>query len=343
MDEFFLTFLAITYRRPAKLNRLLRVFLDEKWQTLSALKMEIVIADDHSEDNTYELIKPTLVELEKNGWSVRYIYRPSNLRGDRNLYQGYAEDSYGKYVWFLCDDDILKIDAALKFIREVEVANPTIAICGFSQGIDKQISNDLGEQTRLIENFDLAVYWITKFPKTTSYLYKKTTINNFNDHLNRWDGTLFSWVGLAIFLFKNGNGNGDGKLLLFPEITAEADDEYLNLRYSYRVFGKLYNVVSDCYRFFDIPLSSLCKTCPHILISDEIVLCLQGLSAHYSYRSLSHYADKILKEEKYFLMENIFKVFIDRNRLRKFGRLIIIFFLSFFVRIARKACVILRV
>lgn len=328
MKEIFLTFLIITYRRPEKLNRLLKIFLDKKWMVLNLKNIEIVIVDDHGEDNSIELTKDTITELEASGWSIRYIYRPYNLRGDRNLYQGYAEDSSGEYVWFVCDDDLLLIDSAIQFIDEVELRRPTIAICGFQQGISNEITNDLGSETRVIIDFNEAVYWLIKFPKTTAYLYKKEYLCDFDKLLKKWDLTLFSWVGLAIILFKT---KGE-KLLLFPEITAEADNEYLNLQYSYRIFGRLYEVVSDCYELFGLSMNDLKIISSKFQATDEIILCLYGLSAHYSCRSLTCYSSKVLLEEQAFLLKNLGRILVKQSRLKAMFRFTLVFVISFFLR-----------
>lgn len=338
MKPIFLTFLILTYRRPEKVHRLLKQFLDDRWQALGISNMEIVIADDHSEDDSWEHVKDTLMKLKMLGWSVHYIYRPKNLRGDVNSYQGYIHDAQGEYVWFLCDDDILNIDSAIIYIQEVKLRRPTIAICGFRQGISDEITNDLGSEVRVITDFNEAVFWLIKYPKTTAYMHKRNSIPDGDRLIQRWDKTLFSWIGFAMILLST-QGT---KLLLFPKITAEADAEYLNLQYSYRVFKCLYEVVSDCYKLLNMSMDNLKSLYPNFQTSDETLLCLKGLSAHYSFRSYVKYSNKILLEEKIFLFKNFSQIMVNRSRLQEFFKLTCLFILSVFLKKRRPSSIHFR-
>lgn len=173
-QSVFLTFLVITYQRPAKIARLLRYFLDDRWQSLKRMGLQIVIADDHSEDNTREVLEPIITALKAQGWSVKYIYRTKNLRGDRNLYEGYSQDSQGRYVWFLCDDDMLDVANAVLFVKSIAENRPVAAICGFRQGTKHQFGNrQLGEQIRIITEFSESVKLLSQYPKTSTYVLKR--------------------------------------------------------------------------------------------------------------------------------------------------------------------------
>ena len=331
MKKTFLSFLILTYRRPTKLRRLLEVFLNEEFSNSKKAEMEIIIVDDHGEDDTHDIISPVMGLLSDSGWSVKYIYRSQNLRGDRNLYEGYTKDCKGDYVWFLCDDDLIKPEIAIEFIAEIKSKQPVLALCGFQQGLDNQIKNNLGENIRCISNFNEVVYWMTKFPKTSAYVYRTCNLN-LNPLIERWDRTLHSWVGIGIYIQQKIGG----QLLLYPEITAEADSEYLNLQYSYRIFGKLAGVVQDCCRLLGLSFDEVQKNNSALSDCDELTLCLQGLSAHYSYRSLARYNGNVLAEEKIYLRKNIKFLLRTRQRSVATAKLVIFYLICVVQTISKR-------
>jgi len=326
MMEIFLTFLIITYRRPEKVARLLRLFLDDRWQHLNHLKFEIVIADDHGEDGTYEIISPIINQLEENGWRVKYIYRETNLRGDRNLYYGYTRDSSGKFVWFLCDDDVIDVGLAIPYIEMVRQVNPLVSICGFVQGSDNHSGNFFGGDARLVQDFPEAVNYLIKFPKTTAYLMRRCPGINLDHVFERWDHTLFSWIGIPICLLAQTKNEG---VLIYPAVVACADDDYGLLQYSYRIFGKLAFVIEDSIKLSGKSFQKIRPSLVNLTDNDEIKLCLNGLQAHYSWRCPIGYTTDVLNQELIFIQKNWLAIFRSQLRMVSFMKFIIYFLGSY--------------
>jgi glycosyltransferase involved in cell wall biosynthesis len=312
--EIFLTFLIITYRRPEKVARLLNSFLDDRWQQVVDLKFEIVIADDHSEDKTGSLIQPIIQALQSKGWSVRYVYRNTNLRGDRNLYYGYTRDSKGKFVWFLCDDDVINIEEAISYLKVVYQTNPLISICGFTQGANNEISNDFGGEARLITDFTEAVDCLIKFPKTTAYLMRRTHGIDLDLIFPRWDNTLASWIGYSIYILCN---KKEGSLLIYPSIVATADDDYSHLNYSFRVFRNFYIVTKDSIELSGKHFEEIRPNLKYLKGEDEIILNLTGLLAHYSRNNPIRYTRDVYKKELKFIKKNWYLIFFSKYRIVK--------------------------
>lgn len=311
MTTPFLTFLIITYRRPEKVSRLLEGFLDDLWSELDLGLYEIVVADDHSEDNTGDIIQPIISKLRAKGWSVRYVYREENLRGDRNLYYGYSRDSLGMFVWFLCDDDQLYPKEAIKFINNVKNTEPLIAICGFEQGDRNQYGNKFNGDVRLIDDYVESIDCLVKFPKTTAYLMRRRPDLNLDTLFEKLDLTLFSWIGLAVYIL---GSEKDEKLLIHPSIVACADEDYSLLSYSYRVFGNLYTTIKLSLEFADYNPAGILPEISNLKSDDELTLNLTGLQAHYSIKSHTIYTDIILRAELRYLRDNW--IFIWRRRIR---------------------------
>lgn len=328
---FFLTFLIITYRRPAKLCRLLNQFLDDRWSDVMHLGLEIVVADDHSEDASREDSGKVIDALRSKGWHVSYRYREENLRGDRNLYYGYSRDSQGTYVWLLCDDDQLVVNEAIRLVAITSERQPLVCICGFAQGDLTVPANRLGSEVRVVHEFPEAVSYLGQYPKTSAYILRRIPSSDLDRLFDRWDGSLYSWIGVAIYLFGTNPGKG---LMLYPPISATADEDYGGLRYSYRVFGKLYQVVRDSIeslgkRYEDVAQAIVGHA--HFMDSryqDEVLMCILGLRAHYNWRSPITYNNATLKEEVKFLRGN---VIISCDTPRKFyelAKLLLIYFLA---------------
>jgi glycosyltransferase involved in cell wall biosynthesis len=319
-SNMFLTFLIITYRRPEKVKRLLNLFLDSQWDQVNRQDFEIVIADDHGEDNTHEVIKPILQKLENKGWRVKYIYRDANLRGDRNLYYGFTRDSSGEYVWFLCDDDLIDVQLAINYIETVQQLKPFVSMCGFTQGADDQLSNSFGDATRIISDFPEAVNYLIKFPKTTAYMMRRFPDINLDEIFERWDNTLFSWIGIPVYLLAQKKHNG---VLVYPTVVAKADDDFGKLRYSYRTFAKLLPVVKDSIELANISFEDIAPKLTNLGKATEFDQCVYGLIAHYSWRSYITYTPEILKKELEFFREHWTSSFNSSLRIVYFIKLAI--------------------
>jgi glycosyltransferase involved in cell wall biosynthesis len=85
----------LTYNRASVIPRAIESAINQTYSNL-----EIIISDDNSSDNTYNVILPYL-----NDSRVRYIRRPS-IGMTQNFIQT-LNDARGEYFMWLCDDDYL--------------------------------------------------------------------------------------------------------------------------------------------------------------------------------------------------------------------------------------------
>jgi glycosyltransferase involved in cell wall biosynthesis len=320
MKNIFLTFIILTYKRPTKVLRLLEQFLDTAWVELNDLNLEIVIADDHSNDNTFALIEPVIQKLKKNGWRLKYVYREKNLQADFNLFSALVNDAKGDYAWLLCDDDFLIVKEAIGFIKYVYKTKPRVAICGFSQGNILKYGNSLGSVPRTTISLEDSIYILCHYPKTSTYIVKRDLKFLIYEYFIRWDKTLFYWIGFSIQLISSYEGSG---VSVYPNKTVVADNEYGILRYSYRVFGNLSYVVKDSLAITDLKFNNSLLKFEFLQNRDEIELCILGLQAHYSAKSEITYEHQILAKELKYLLDNLPKAFLTFPR--------IVLFVKFFV------------
>lgn len=342
LETPFLTFLIITYRRPAKLCRLLSQFLDDRWSEVMHLGLEIVVADDHSEDASRDEARPILDALRDKGWRVYYCYREQNLRGDRNLYYGYTRDSRGDYVWLLCDDDQLVVDEAVRLVGLIHDQKPQVCVCGFAQGDLTVPANRLGTETRIIHDFPEAVSFLGQYPKTSAYILRRMPSLDLDVHFERWDRSLYSWIGMSIYLFGKHPERG---LMLYPSIAATADDDYGVLRYSYRVFGKLQKVVMEGVQAAGADYDELSRRItgnPHFCqkdYQDEVLMCILGLRAHYNWKSHIEYNEQVLTQELEYLKRNLLRVLGNPRTSYHFIKMLIVKWVD---QLKRRALAIMR-
>ena len=297
--------LILTYRRPEKIKRLLDQFLDANILESSNIIHEIVIADDCSKDDTYSAINPTIKELESKGYSVKYISRDNNLRGDMNLYNGYRNDCCGDYVWILCDDDVLVTSPVKYFLEAIVKLNPAVAICQFAQGKDNQYGTNFEGDSRVISDNDTAIHFITKFTKTSAYVLKRDLLDIFDNEIKKYDGTLFSWIGMSILLYAKNKVQG---LYIHTPLTVKGDDDYGYLRYSLRVFKKLSYVINDA----SSKAMELYKEEFRVQLTRErsdIEWCIRGLILHYSPHSDIRYEPEIIKNEFVYIKNSLRNLF----------------------------------
>lgn len=313
-EKVFLSIILATYKRPEKIMRLLKIFKDKRWNVLFDYGIEIIICDDSSNDGTEEIIKRIIPDLKKAGWKVRYICRKRNLKNDENIYLGYSKDANGDYAWLLCDDDIVLIDESIDFINNIYNKKPTIAICGFKQGIDNMVSNTgISQNNSLFTNFDESLSAILHFTKTSAYVMKvhrdESIDNFFYSHLN---GTLYSWIGICIIIINLDLKQG---LYFHRNICVTGDDDYGGLRYSFRVFKNLSKVKNQTLKFIG-------KKANYTKEDDELMLCIKGIKCHYSFASEPYYVKKILTQEISYLKKNIFLIFLSLSKFFEFLKLL---------------------
>lgn len=115
------------------------------------VNLEIIIVDDHSNDNTYEICK----NIEKIDKRVK-TYRNDRNRGvsySRNLGIDYA---MGEYITFVDADDYIKEDMYNIMIEKLETYNFSLIMCNFlEEKHGKDIRNDIKKQDIVFSKKDL--------------------------------------------------------------------------------------------------------------------------------------------------------------------------------------------
>lgn len=87
-------------------------------------KVEIVISDNNSKDNTRVVVK----KFQERYKNIQYFKRKRNVRGDKNIIES-ALFSKGMYIWFFSDDDIHYSWSIKTVLNIIEGYRPDGIIC----------------------------------------------------------------------------------------------------------------------------------------------------------------------------------------------------------------------
>lgn len=113
-----LTIAITVYKRPGPLLTLLDSIIAQNDDTF-----DILVSDDHSEDNLADLIIPYKKKLKR----LTYHYNKKNLGFAENVAQTYTM-AKTRYVWFMCDDDVL-LPGAIKAVQNsLQEHEPVVAM-----------------------------------------------------------------------------------------------------------------------------------------------------------------------------------------------------------------------
>lgn len=147
---------------------------------------------------------------------------------------------------------------------------------------------------------------------STVYLLRRCPEVNLDPIFQRWDNTLYSWIGISIYLLAIKKNEG---VLIYPQIVATADDGYSLLPYSLRVFGNLYIVTKDSIELSGKCFEEISPGLKNLKCEDEIILNLTGLLSHFSRKTSLRYTPDVYKKELAFFKKNWPLVFYSRRRL----------------------------
>lgn len=104
-----------TYNRANTLDQSLARILKEFELLENKFKVEFIISDNESRDNTSEVVRKYIDQ----GLPLQYVRNIVNIGADGNFIQCFNL-AKGKYLWLLGDDDFLKKGALFKIIRVLE-------------------------------------------------------------------------------------------------------------------------------------------------------------------------------------------------------------------------------
>ena len=140
MEEIFLSIAIPTFNRDVKLKNQLDSIDDCLSKSKYSKRIELLVSDNCSSDNTSQILS-SFKEIKKT-YKFTLNSNKQNLGGDKNIAISLQKAS-GRFVWVLCDDDIIEPFAIDYVFKELSV-NKEVGFCFINYFIwDKQESNEL--------------------------------------------------------------------------------------------------------------------------------------------------------------------------------------------------------
>lgn len=118
MSEPLLTIAIPTFNRPENLKRILEILISEPFD-----KFKVLISDDSTTDSVQNLV----VDYQKKMRNLFYDRNITNLGFNLNVAKLY-KNSQTRYIWFLCDDDLINKGAVIDIVLSLEKYQPSVAI-----------------------------------------------------------------------------------------------------------------------------------------------------------------------------------------------------------------------
>lgn len=226
--------LITTYKRPAKLLRLLSQFSTEFNHLVGIL--DIYIADDDPSSCLNEQVLALNSPL-----NIFHHINPVNLGQGPNLIQAIFvnQDKGYDYLWCPGDDDQIVPDSFVELIDNVIFNHPSVALLEFRQGPKLSAGTFFQPNVTSIHKIDSALAAIAKFGKGTSSIFMYPDLKFLFYVKEFMPMCMYQDKALASYAFLSGLREGNS-LLLHPKLAAFGDRDYGQLRYSTRVFSNLY-------------------------------------------------------------------------------------------------------
>jgi len=235
LGDIFISLCIPTYRRAPKVARLMRQLTRVIAASSYRTKIEVVISNNASPDATADAIRAESAGLATH-CRVRVYTQHENIGGEANFRFLY-EHAEGRYVWIFPDDDILYEDQFDRLIADLERVAPEICLSSFCQPPwdgDRRMFDCGGAETALVEDLRQAIPHLVRFPKLTAYVYRRRVLapREQASSIQAAETTSFWFVTLCLLLLNN----HENRLLLRSPNVAHADEDFLDLNFSPRVY-----------------------------------------------------------------------------------------------------------
>lgn len=244
-----------TFNRVKYLTEGLNSIVNQFSDNNTYKKVEIVISDDDSSDNTKEVVM-TYLRKYKN---IRYFKNTRNIGFAKNQLK-VASFAAGDYIWFLSDDDVHKKGSLKSVFQVMQKYDPDIILCNLDlyskdlqQVIDKNllrlsqdkfITREKDLFSHLEKKFFLPFDWYIGVYSNT--IIKRTVVNRHATKLCQFDGQPNPFPHSSLFYYFP----DDYKIYLLSEsvIKFRADNQSFGpkdkiqfLIYMYRILNLHYD------------------------------------------------------------------------------------------------------
>jgi glycosyltransferase involved in cell wall biosynthesis len=165
---------------------------------------EIVISDDHSPDDSNEVIPPI---LERSGCNFRYYAQPANLGYDRNV-RFCLSNARGRYAMLLGNDDALPDPETLRMLAEKlrEINYPEVALTNYEDWESGRVSRRTHGTLILGSGPETAAHYFRSFSFVSGLVLETASARRHDT--DRWDHSIFYQIYLACRIIASGGRLG---------------------------------------------------------------------------------------------------------------------------------------
>ena len=218
-----------TYRRNEKLHRFLLQF-DHRFRDFIDF-FEIYVADDDPFSSL------DIEEITASSpLNIRYHKNHINFGQGINHVQSAKSNLNFKYFWFPGDDDLIVVEQFLQVLSYIKVHQPTIAAFEFRQGSNLSYGTNFSGKPRLEYDLNTIIASLNCFGKCTSAIIKNPGPHFIDILLSDFKHCMYQDKAMGAFsVFSDSHPC----IYIHPNLTAHADIDYGQIRYSTRVFSNL--------------------------------------------------------------------------------------------------------
>lgn len=281
-----LTIAIPTYNRSKRLQKCLSDLFNQILESGFFEKIEVLISDNASEDDTFYVINSSEELYSKNNIKFKHISNPINLGFGENVKKCY-ECAEGKYVWFLSDDDNLYAESIKFVLDRIENEKPNTLFFNFNQTPYNNNNPRIKEEVFLpyIGNLNSKqLRTFTNWPKLSACVIKKYPIN-IGSQIDK------KFTHVSIFLLiaiKYGN------VMFCSDFVAFADDDFQDhIDFSPYIGNELNKELKELLFMLDKEEFYSNLSISHV---DPLGSSLQMLGTYYRGNFSMH---RLLKEELY--------------------------------------------
>lgn len=230
-----LSVLIPTYNRASKVYRLLKNIEDIIDKSNITDKIEVLVSDNASKDNTEKLIST----FSSPKFEVQYFRQETNLGFDGNIKFLY-EKANSEYIWFFADDDMMLPNAMDTVLEGLDSYKPDVLLFSFIQppGSQEQTYN-FNTQYQIVTDKKQIVELVFQCTKVSVYVLKKKVLSELEQQeLAPFRENGFYFVNLAYTILHNSNP----RLCIISKPLATCDEDYNLFDYTPGTFRDMYKI-----------------------------------------------------------------------------------------------------
>jgi FkbM family methyltransferase len=210
-----------TYNRAEQLNRCLSDLRGLISQSIYKDQIEVLVSDNGSDDGTQRILSSQKIQFEIDAIKIIILKNDENLGFDKNLLLCF-EEAESEYIWFLSDDDLIRVDAINFIFKDINSFNPNIILYNYNQ-FPHDFSNPYIRENKYFDAIDQSnlesIAKLVLWPKMTSIVLKS------NKQLKIETKKIFChWMHLGLFIYI---GLNQGKILHSKFFLAGVNSNYL--------------------------------------------------------------------------------------------------------------------